>query len=83
MILTSTVTFMDIDWQAILGGLGLFLFGIKFMGDGLKSLAGDKLRDIIDKYTSKPCMGLIIGILVTVVIQSSSATTAITIGFVS
>ena len=82
MILTSTVTFMDINWQAILGGLGLFLFGIKFMGDGLKSLAGDKLRDIIDKYTSKPWMGLIIGILVTVVIQSSSATTAITIGFV-
>ena len=82
MILTSTVTFMDIDWQAILGGLGIFLFGIKFMGDGLKSLAGDKLRDIIDKYTSKPWMGLLIGVLVTVVIQSSSATTAITIGFV-
>jgi len=82
MILTSTVTFMDIDWQAILGGLGLFLFGIKFMGDGLKSLAGDKLRDIIDKYTSKPWMGLLIGIFVTVVVQSSSATTAITIGFV-
>jgi len=73
---------MDIDWQAILGGLGLFLFGIKFMGDGLKSLAGDKLRDIIDKYTSKPWMGLLIGIFVTVVVQSSSATTAITIGFV-
>lgn len=82
MILTGTVTFMDIEWQAILGGLGLFLFGIKFMGDGLKSLAGEKLRDIIDKYTSKPWMGLLIGILVTVVIQSSSATTAITIGFV-
>ncbi len=82
MILTSTVTFMDINWQAILGGLGLFLFGIKFMGDGLKSLAGDKLRDIIDKYTSKPWMGLIIGMFVTLIIQSSSATTAITIGFV-
>jgi len=73
---------MDISWQTILGGLGLFLFGIKFMGDGLKSLAGDKLRDIIDKYTSKPWMGLIIGLLVTLIIQSSSATTAITIGFV-
>lgn len=82
MILTSTVTFMDINWQAILGGLGLFLFGIKFMGDGLKSLAGDKLRDIIDKYTSKPWMGLLIGMFVTLIIQSSSATTAITIGFV-
>ncbi len=81
MILTS-VTFMDISWQTILGGLGLFLFGIKFMGDGLKSLAGEKLRDIIDRYTSKAWMGLLIGIFVTVIIQSSSATTAITIGFV-
>ncbi len=81
MILTSA-TFMDISWQTILGGLGLFLFGIKFMGDGLKSLAGDKLRDIIDRYTSKAWMGLLIGIFVTVIIQSSSATTAITIGFV-
>ena len=57
MILTSA-TFMDISWQTILGGLGLFLFGIKFMGDGLKSLAGEKLRDIIDRYTSKAWMGL-------------------------
>lgn len=80
-ILTE-VTFADISWQTILGGLGLFLFGIKFMGDGLKSLAGDKLRDIIDKYTSKPWMGLLIGMFVTLIIQSSSATTAITIGFV-
>lgn len=78
----TEVTFYDISWQTILGGLGLFLFGIKFMGDGLKSLAGDKLRDIIDRYTSKAWMGLLIGLAVTVVIQSSSATTAITIGFV-
>lgn len=82
MTILTEMTFMDISWQTILGGLGLFLFGIKFMGDGLKSLAGDKLRDIIDKYTSKPWMGLIIGLLVTLIIQSSSATTAITIGFV-
>ena len=82
MMILSSATFMDISWQTILGGLGLFLFGIKFMGDGLKSLAGDKLRDIIDRYTSKAWMGLLIGILVTVIIQSSSATTAITIGFV-
>ena len=82
MTVLTTMTFADISWQTILGGLGLFLFGIKFMGDGLKSLAGDKLRDIIDKYTSKPWMGLLIGMAVTLVIQSSSATTAITIGFV-
>ena len=43
------MTLQDIQWDMILGGFGLFLFGIKFMGDGLKSLAGDKLRDYIDK----------------------------------
>lgn len=76
------MTLQDIQWDMILGGFGLFLFGIKFMGDGLKSLAGDKLRDYIDKYTSKPLMAILIGALVTIMIQSSSATTAITIGLV-
>lgn len=76
------MTLQDIQWDMILGGFGLFLFGIKFMGDGLKSLAGDKLRDYIDKYTSKPLMAIVIGALVTIMIQSSSATTAITIGLV-
>jgi phosphate:Na+ symporter len=83
ILLTGVVkTWADINWQLILGGFGLFLFGIKFMGDGLKSLAGDRLRDIIDKYTSKPWKGVMIGLIITAIIQSSSATTAITIGFV-
>ena len=43
-LLSGTYTFADLDWQSILGGFGLFLFGIKFMGDGLKAYAGDKLR---------------------------------------
>lgn len=73
---------MNLAWEAILGGFGLFIFGIKFMGDGLKSVAGDKLRDFIDKYTSKPLNAVIIGAIITVLIQSSSATTAITIGLV-
>ena len=74
---------MDIiSWNEIIGGFGLFMFGIKFMGDGLKSVAGDKLRDYIDRYTSKPLMAVFIGIVITVLIQSSSATTAITIGLV-
>lgn len=73
---------MELSWQAILGGFGLFMFGIKFMGDGLKSVAGDKLRDYIDRYTSKPLMAVLIGAVITVLIQSSSATTAITIGLV-
>lgn len=78
----TTMTLSDIRWDLILGGFGLFMFGIKFMGDGLKSVAGEKLRDYIDKYTSNPFMGILIGAIITVVIQSSSATTAITIGLV-
>ena len=73
---------MNIQFNEIIGGFGLFLFGIKFLGDGLKSIAGDKLGEYIDKYTSRPIMGLLIGIVITVAIQSSSATTAITIGLV-
>lgn len=72
----------SIRWDMILGGFGLFMFGITFMGDGLKAVAGDKLRDYIDKYTSNPISGLIIGILLTILMQSSSATTAIVIGLV-
>ncbi len=81
-ILTAAPSFADLQWNMVLGGFGLFMFGIKFVGDGLKSLAGDKLRDYINKYTSKTWMALIIGIVITVLIQSSSATTAITIGLV-
>lgn len=71
-----------ISWDFIIGGLALFLFGIEFMGDGLKSIAGDKLRDYIDKYTNKPWKGIIVGAVITIFIQSSSATSAIAIGFV-
>ena len=76
------MTFSDINWGQFLCGLGLFLFGVVYMGDGLKSFAGDKLRSFIDKYTSKPWQGIIVGALMTAIIQSSSATSAITIGFV-
>ena len=76
------MTLADINWPLILAGLGLFLFGIDYMGDGLKSYAGDKLKDIIDKYTSSPVKGILIGALVTCLIQSSSGTTALTIGLI-
>ncbi|TYR82819.1 Na/Pi cotransporter family protein [Priestia megaterium] len=66
-----------------IGGLGIFLFGIKFMGDGLQKSAGDKLRDILDRFTTNPFMGILAGILVTILIQSSSGTTVITVGLVS
>nr|WP_230872925.1 Na/Pi cotransporter family protein [Exiguobacterium sp. SRB7LM] len=65
------------------GGLGIFLFGIKSMGDGLQKSAGNRLRDILDKYTTNPFLGVLAGIIVTVLIQSSSGTTVITVGLVS
>ncbi len=66
-----------------LGGLGIFLFGIKYMGDGLEKAAGDRLRLILDRLTTNPVMGVIAGILTTVLIQSSSATTVLVVGFVN
>ncbi|MEW4354454.1 Na/Pi cotransporter family protein [Streptococcus pneumoniae] len=78
---------MSINWQQILftflGGLGLFLFSIKYMGDGLQQIAGDKLRYYIDKYTSNPFLGVLVGIVMTALIQSSTGVTVITVGLVS
>lgn len=76
------MTLTDINWPAILAGLGLFLFGIDYMGDGLKNFSGDKLKGIIDKYTSSPLKGILVGAGVTCLIQSSSGTTALTIGLI-
>ena len=81
-IAASAMTPADISWDFIIGGLALFLFGIQFMGDGLKSIAGEKLREYIDRYTNKPWKGIRVGSIITVFIQSSSATSAIAIGFV-
>lgn len=66
-----------------LGGLGIFLFGLNFMGDGLQKAAGDNLRSILNKFTSTPFRAILAGIIVTVLIQSSSATTVLTVGLVS
>ncbi|QTM99842.1 DUF47 family protein [Sediminibacillus dalangtanensis] len=78
---------MDINVQSLIfefvGGLGIFLLGLKFMGDGLQKSAGDRLRDILDRFTSNPFMGVLAGIIVTVLIQSSSGTTVLTVGLVN
>ncbi|MCA1031756.1 Na/Pi cotransporter family protein [Bacillus timonensis] len=78
---------MELDIQKMIfefiGGLGIFLFGIKYMGDGLQKSAGDKLRDILDRFTTNPIMGVLAGIIVTILIQSSSGTTVLTVGLVS
>ncbi len=67
----------------LIGGLGLFLFGMKLMGDGLENAAGEGLKNILEKVTSNPIMGVLIGAIVTAVIQSSSATTVMVVGFVN
>ncbi len=67
----------------LIGGLGLFLYGMKLMGDGLENVAGDKLKNILEKVTSNPISAVIVGTLVTMVIQSSSATTVMVVGFVN
>lgn len=78
---------MEMNWQEILftfiGGLGIFLFSIKYMGDALQKAAGDKLREILDRFTTNPFMGVLVGIIVTILIQSSSGTTVIVVGLVS
>jgi phosphate:Na+ symporter len=67
----------------LLGGLGLFLYGMKLMGDGLENAAGDKLKGIFDRITSNPIKGVLTGTVVTAIIQSSSATTVMIVGFVN
>ncbi len=67
----------------LLGGLGVFLFGMKIMGDGLENLAGEKLKGIFDKITSNPLKGVATGAIVTAIIQSSSAVTVMVVGFVN
>ena len=65
------------------GGLGIFLFGLKYMGDGLQKSAGESLRSILNQMTSTPVRAIIAGIVVTVLIQSSSGTTVLAVGLVS
>ncbi len=65
----------------VLGGLGLFFLGMKYMGDGLELAAGNKLRTLLEKITSNRFLGMLVGLAVTAVIQSSSATDAMVVGF--
>ena len=65
------------------GGLGLFLFGMKLMGDGLELAAGSRLRRLLEILTSNKYFGAFIGLIITTVIQSSSATTVMVVGFVN
>ena len=75
---------MDIlDFVMLLGGVALFLYGMSLMGDGLKKVAGNKLELILYRLTSNPLKGILLGTGVTAVIQSSSATSVMVVGFVN
>jgi len=67
----------------LIGGLGLFIYGMNLMGDGLQNVAGERVKVFFEKVTSNPVKGVLTGIVVTGVIQSSSATTVMVVGFVN
>jgi len=67
----------------LMGGLGLFLFGMTFMGSALQKSAGSKMKGILSALTNNRALGVLVGALVTAVVQSSSATTVMTVGFVN
>ncbi len=69
--------------MGLLGGLALFLFGMEQMADALKALAADRLKEILARLTTNRYMGALTGALVTAVIQSSSVTTVLTVGFIT
>ncbi len=68
---------------SFLGGLGLFMYGMKIMGEGLERAAGDRMRHMIEVFTTNRFRGVLVGTVVTAIIQSSSATTVMLIGFVN
>ena len=75
----------EIMMQVILalGGLGLFLYGMKLMGEGLELAAGSNLRTLLEKLTTNRFLGALVGIIVTAIIQSSTAVSVMCVGFVN
>lgn len=80
--LTEAPSLQDLGLHVILGGFGLFILGITFLGDGLKEAAGPKIRDYIERYTSNIFMAILVGAGITAIMQSSSAATVISISLV-
>ena len=72
-----------INLLSLIGSLGLFLFGMKTMSEGLEKFAGDRLRSVLAAMTKNRVMGVLTGIFVTALIQSSSATTVMVVSFVN
>ena len=71
------------DLLGLLGGLALFLYGMQMMSSGLEAAAGDKMKSILERLTANRFLGVLVGAAITAVIQSSSATTVMVVGFVN
>ena len=71
------------DFMGLLGGLALFLYGMQMMSAGLEAAAGNKMKQILEKLTANRFLGVLVGAVITAVIQSSSATTVMVVGFVN
>ena len=71
------------DFLKLIGSLGLFLYGMKIMSEGLQKVAGDRLRSILTAMTTNRVTGVLTGVLITALIQSSSATTVMVVSFVN
>ena len=67
----------------LLGGLALFLYGMQMMSAGLEAAAGDRMKSILERLTANRFLGVLVGAVITAVIQSSSATTVMVVGFVN
>lgn len=74
---------MSVYFLAFLGGIALFLYGMQLMGDGLQKAAGSKLQKILEKMTGVLALGVLLGAVVTAVLQASGATTVMTVGLVN
>ncbi len=84
---SASTTSKEISWfllmTSLFGGLGMFLYGMEMMSDGMKMTAGNKMRSILEKLTSNRILAVTVGAFVTMVIQSSSATTVMLVSFVN
>lgn len=71
------------DVLGLLGGLALFLYGMQMMSGGLEAAAGNRMKQILEKLTANRFLGVAVGTIITMLIQSSSATTVMVVGFIN
>ena len=80
---TKTMDYSFLDFLTLVGALGMFLYGMKIMSEGLQKAAGDRMRNILSVMTSNRFTGVLTGLLITALVQSSSATTVMVVSFVN